>query len=105
MCDRNNTDVPTSQIGFLRGFIISSFDCLVSMFPNLKFTIENAENNVKEWQKLQNEKNLLGWADEKKKEEKKNNEEEKKNNDDDKKNNDDDKKNNDEERKNNNDDN
>ena len=72
MCDRNNTDVPTSQIGFLRGFIISSFDCLVSMFPNLKFTIENAENNVKEWQKLQNEKNLLGWADEKKKEEKNN---------------------------------
>ena len=32
------------------------------MFPNLKFTIENAENNVKEWQKIQNEKNLLGWA-------------------------------------------
>ena len=83
MCDRNNTDVPTSQIGFLRGFIISSFDCLVSMFPNLKFTIENAENNVKEWQKLQNEKNLLGWADEKKKEEKNNIDEEKKNNNDD----------------------
>ena len=26
MCDRNNIDVPASQVGFLRGFILSSFD-------------------------------------------------------------------------------
>jgi hypothetical protein len=79
MCDRNNTDVPGSQVGFLRGFIVSSFDCLVSMFPNLRFTIENAENNIKEWKKLQDEKNLLGFTPEKDKEKKE--EEEKKNND------------------------
>ena len=71
MCDRNNIDVPASQVGFLRGFIVSSFDCLVSMFPNLKFTIENAENNIKEWKKLQEEKNKLNQKP--KKEEKKNN--------------------------------
>ena len=56
MCDRDNTDVPASQIGFLRGFILSSFDCLVSMFPPLKYTIENAENNIKQWKKIQDEK-------------------------------------------------
>ena len=81
MCDRNKIDVPGSQVGFLRGFILSSFDCLVSMFPRLKYTIQNAENNLKKWKKLQDEKRLLGWTPEKEKkidEEK----EEEKNNDD-----------------------
>ena len=48
MCDRNNIDVPASQIGFLRGFILSAFDTLVEMFPKLQFTIDNAENNIKQ---------------------------------------------------------
>ena len=53
MCDRNKIDVPASQVGFLRGFILSSFDCLVAMFPKLKYNIENAENNIKNWKKMQ----------------------------------------------------
>ena len=65
MCDRNNIDVPASQIGFLRGFILSSFDTLVEMFPKLQFTIDNAENNIKQWTKFQREKKLLGWDDNK----------------------------------------
>jgi hypothetical protein len=79
MCDRNNIDVPGSQVGFLRGFILSSFDCLVSMFPKLKFTIENAEDNIKRWKKLQDEKRLLGWTPEKEKKNEDKNEEEKNN--------------------------
>ena len=67
MCDRDNIDVPASQVGFLKGFILSSFDCLVSMFPKLNYTIENAENNIKRWKKLQDEKRLLGWTPEKEK--------------------------------------
>ena len=59
MCDRNNVDIPTSQIGFIKGFILPSFDALVEMFPKLKFTTENAENNVKQWTKFQSEKRLL----------------------------------------------
>ena len=65
MCDRNNIDVPASQIGFLRGFILSAFDTLVEMFPKLQFTIDNAENNIKQWTKFQSEKKLLGWDDNK----------------------------------------
>ena len=65
MCDRNNYDVPSSQIGFLKGFILSSFDSLVEMFPKLQFTIDNAENNIKQWTKFQREKKLLGWSPEK----------------------------------------
>ena len=76
MCDRYKTDVPASQVGFLRGFILSSFDCLVSMFPRLKYTIENAENNIKKWKKLQDEKHLLGWTPKKEKIEEKVKEEE-----------------------------
>jgi len=67
MCDRDNIDVPASQVGFLKGFILSSFDCLVAMFPKLKYTIENAENNIKTWKKLQDEKRLLGWTPKKEK--------------------------------------
>ena len=71
MCDREKTDVPATQVGFLRGFILSSFDCLAAMFPKLKYTIENAENNIKQWKKLQDEKHLLGWTPKKDKEEEK----------------------------------
>ena len=75
MCDRNNIDVPASQIGFLRGFILSAFDTLVEMFPKLQFTIDNAENNIKQWTKFQNEKKLLGWDDNKNDDNKNDNEE------------------------------
>ena len=75
LCDRNKIDVPSSQVGFLKGFILSSFDCLVAIFPKLKYTIENAENNIKIWQKLQNEKRMLGWSPKKTKEEEKKDEE------------------------------
>ena len=57
MCDRNNIDVPSSQIGFLKGFILSSFDSLVEMFPKLQFTM---------WTKFQSEKKLIPWNNEKK---------------------------------------
>ena len=74
MCDRNNVDIPTSQIGFIKGFIVTSFNCLVDMFPTLKFTVDNAEDNIKQWTKFQKEKRLLGWTPEK---DKKNEKEEK----------------------------
>ena len=62
LCDRDKIDVPASQVNFLRGFIISSFDSLVDIFPNLKFTMDNAKNNINEWQKLLLEKRKTGWT-------------------------------------------
>jgi hypothetical protein len=55
LCDRENTNIPQSQIGFISGFILPTFDCLSNIFPTLKFTLENANNNLKKWQKLSNE--------------------------------------------------
>ena len=62
LCDRDKIDVPTSQVNFLRGFILSSFDCLGTIFPKLKYTVENAKNNIKEWQKLLDEHRVTGWT-------------------------------------------
>ena len=67
LCDRQKIDVPASQVGFLRGFILSSFDCLVAIFPELKYTIDNAEDNIRRWTKLQDEKRKLGWTPKKEK--------------------------------------
>ena len=66
LCDRDKIDVPASQIGFLRGFILTTFDCLIAMFPILKYTIENTENNIKNWQDLSAKKRVRGWTPEKK---------------------------------------
>ena len=73
LCDRDKIDVPGSQVGFLKGFIITTFDCLVSMFPNLKYIMENAKNNIKEWQKLLDQHRVRGWTPKKEIKNEKNN--------------------------------
>ena len=67
LCDRDNINIPQSQKGFINGFIIPTFDYLVSVFPSLKFTLDNANNNLKEWQKLLDAGRLTGWTPKKKK--------------------------------------
>ena len=76
LCDRNKVDIPSSQIGFLKGFIISSFDCLVSIFPKLKYTMDYAQDNIDEWKRLKELKRIRGWTPQKENEKK--NDEEKK---------------------------
>ena len=66
LCDRDNTDVPKGQVGFIGGFIVPTFQYLIIMFPSLNFTIENSKNNIKEWQKLVDEKRKKGWTPKKK---------------------------------------
>ena len=62
LCDRNKIDVPGSQVGFLRGFVLTTFDCLAAMFPTLKYTIDNTVNNINEWQKLWDQHRVRGWT-------------------------------------------
>ena len=69
LCDRNTTIVPKSQVGFIGGFIIPTYNFLVIMFPNLSYTIENAKDNLNKWQKLADEGRKKGWSPEKKKDE------------------------------------
>jgi hypothetical protein len=67
LCDRDQINIPQSQKGFINGFIIPTFETLVSVFPSLKFTLDNANNNLKEWQKLLDAGRLTGWTPKKKK--------------------------------------
>ena len=62
LCDRENVNIPQSQKGFISGFILSTYECLGNIFPALRFTYENANNNLKEWQKLLNEGRKRGWT-------------------------------------------
>ena len=39
-----------------------TFEILVTIFPNLNYTIENANNNINEWQKLVDAHRLKGWT-------------------------------------------
>ena len=62
LCDREKFDIPNSQVGFIKGFVITTYECLVTMFPSLKYTLENAENNIKEWRSLILQKRYKGWT-------------------------------------------
>ena len=72
LCDRVGSDIPSSQVGFISGFILPTFDVLISMFPTLNYTVENAKNNITEWKKLVEQHRLTGWTPREKKEEKEN---------------------------------
>ena len=71
LCERDTTNVPKSQVGFIGGFIIPTYNFLVIMFPTLGYTVENAKNNLNKWQKLADEGRKRGWTPKKKKDTKK----------------------------------
>ena len=71
LCDRNDTNVPSSQVNFIRGFIIPTFEVLITIFPTLNYTVENAKINMNEWQKLVDAHRTKGWTPRNTNEEKK----------------------------------
>ncbi len=54
LCERNNADIPTSQIGFIKGIILPTFEILYNSFPNedILFYLNNVKKNLEEWSKL-----------------------------------------------------
>jgi hypothetical protein len=62
LCERVNADIPSSQVGFIKGFIIPTFDVLVQMFPSLAYTVDNAKNNLEQWERLVKESRKKGWT-------------------------------------------
>ena len=65
LCDRDDVNIPQSQKGFISGFILSTYETLGNIFPALKFTYENANNNLEEWKRLLNEGRKKGWTPQK----------------------------------------
>jgi hypothetical protein len=59
LCDRFTAEVPKSQIGFITGIIIPSFEVLNDFLPSLGYFKDAVMNNLEEWRKIVicNEKN------------------------------------------------
>ena len=64
LCDREDVDIPKSQIGFINTFTIPPMEEFVDI--NIKFNMfkNNAINNLNIWKKLQKEKRKKGWSPE-----------------------------------------
>ena len=62
LCDRNNFDIPKSQVGFIKAFITPTFEVLVEIFPTLNFFLNNALKNLEEWKKLNEKGRKRGWT-------------------------------------------
>jgi hypothetical protein len=54
-CDRENTNIPRGQIGFINGIILPTFHLLCNIFPQVEFLVDNAKDNLKIWNILNNE--------------------------------------------------
>ena len=66
MCDRNDIDVPTSQIKFLTNFSLTSIQEFVEVSEKFIILKNNAINNLARWEQLKKEKRKRGWSAEKK---------------------------------------
>jgi hypothetical protein len=54
LCDRVTADAPKSQIGFITGIIIPTFDVLVDFLPTLVYYKDNVYDNIEQWRKIVN---------------------------------------------------
>ena len=66
LCDREDMDVPKSQVGFLNTFSLPTIQELVDINSNFEQFKNNALNNLKRWEQLQKNKRKRGWSPEKK---------------------------------------
>ena len=59
LCDRNKADTPRSQASFIKGIIYPTFEILYKSFPvdDIKYYVDNVQNNLEEWIKLTKDKN------------------------------------------------
>jgi hypothetical protein len=55
LCDRQTANVPSSQIGFITGIIIPSFETLVNLMPELNYYLDCVYININKWKELANE--------------------------------------------------
>ena len=62
LCDRDNVNVPKSQVGFINTFLINTIQELVEVNKNFEIMKKNALDNVKIWEKLEKEKRKTGWT-------------------------------------------
>ena len=54
LCDRNNSDTPSSKVSFIKGIILPTFDILYNCFCNedIFFYVNNVRKNLEGIRKL-----------------------------------------------------
>lgn len=52
LCDRKTSNVPRSQIGFIKGIILPTFELLALLLPEVSCYRDNAVNNLQRWDEL-----------------------------------------------------
>lgn len=62
LCDRQRTDVPKSQVGFIKFMIVPTFIDMVNVFHSLMYMIDNAESNKDIWANIQQQNRKRGWT-------------------------------------------
>jgi hypothetical protein len=65
LCDRENLNIPKSQIYFINTFIKPTFNVLIELFPSLNYLSININNNINDWTKLYEKKRKTGFSQEK----------------------------------------
>jgi len=56
-CDRNTTNIPKAQIGFIVGIIAPNFELLSKLFSELSKLSQNLEENRNKWEELLEKEN------------------------------------------------
>jgi hypothetical protein len=55
LCDRENTNIPKSQVGFINNILMPGLRIMVTLFPKLDYYISYANKSLDNWEKMANE--------------------------------------------------
>jgi hypothetical protein len=55
LCDRNTTNIPKSQIGFITNIVLPCYKVLTQLLPSCGFLLKNLYSNLENWKKLDEE--------------------------------------------------
>ncbi len=52
LCDRTTSNLPASQVGFINGIVLPTFQIVISLLPKMKVYVDLIVNSKEEWEKL-----------------------------------------------------
>jgi len=58
LCDRNTSNIPASQVGFISGIVLPTFLLVICLIPKVSHYVELIEIAKEEWEKLKEQKTI-----------------------------------------------
>lgn len=56
LCDRTTSNLPASQVGFINGIVLPTFQIVVSLLPSMLIYVDLIEKSKVEWEKIRDAK-------------------------------------------------